>query len=74
MAKRFDWEKVYKLMVVSTACLCMLIIVSGLFFGVLSGRLSDHVLQWGTGAALGTLVYGIVTMVRIVLSAPEADR
>ena len=64
--RKSDWDNLFRLMVVSTACLCMLIIVGGLFYGVLFEKLPAGVLAWGTGAALSVLVGGVIAMIRIV--------
>ena len=65
MPREFEWIDLYRAMVVGTGCLIILLSVCGLFYGVLWGGLTSGVLQWGSGAALGVIVTGGVTMIRI---------
>lgn len=65
MASQYHWVNLYRVMIIGTACLIILLSVSALFYGVLWAGLGVNVLQWGSGAALGAILTAGVAMIRI---------
>lgn len=65
MSSQSQWVHLYRVMVIGTACLIILLSVCALFYGVLWAGLGVNVLQWGSGAALGAILTAGVAMIRI---------
>lgn len=67
MARRWTPQNTIQVMVATTACLCLLVVVFGTILGALQGKVSAEMLGTVSGASAGTGLLGLVLIIANLL-------
>jgi hypothetical protein len=72
MGIKWTPKELRNLILLSTACLCLLVFVLGVMLGVLTGRISVEALGTIQGLSVGTGLLGLGLILYLIIKVPFA--
>jgi hypothetical protein len=70
MAPRWTPKEIRNMTLISTACLCLLVLITGVMFGVLTGKISVDALGKIQGLSVGSGLLGFGLILYWIIKIP----